>query len=270
MIDMRFRPYHLPQVNAPYNIVIDKLDDEGINYEIIDVDPNTLNASQGVVLSDVVSNVKNDNKNPIWVDTDNNVLDGHHRFVKALVDDSSIRIVKIGMSNKDACRLLNRIQDIYDYDEQQGMEEVVTQNIINANNDSDGDASYAEFLESLEDINETSKNPQMIKAYRKGGIMENSTIGNFFTLNPSEGFDEYEIDFENLLDTDDLDINYSEKKTPIEVLCSVWFPHINFDDLSKKQGVDVMNLKNKAVSEKARKNGYDGIKYGDKLLQGFK
>ena len=125
-------------------------------------------------------------------------------------------------------------------------------------------------MESLEESNETSENPQKIKAYRKEPIMGNSTIGNFFVLKPVDGYDEYDIEFDNLLDTDDLDINYSENKTPIEVLSSIWFPHIDFDGLSKEQEIDTINLKNKAISEKARKSGYDGIKYGDKLLQGLK
>ena len=31
-----------------------------------------------------------------------------------------------------------------------------------------------------------------------------------------------------------------------------------------------MNLKNKAIAEKAMKLGFDGIKYGDTLIQGLK
>jgi len=31
-----------------------------------------------------------------------------------------------------------------------------------------------------------------------------------------------------------------------------------------------INLKNKAVAHKAKKHGYDAIKYGDTLIQGLK
>ena len=54
MIDMRYKPRFLPQVSAPYEIVLQKLEEEGVKYELVEVDPNDLEASQGVTFSDEV------------------------------------------------------------------------------------------------------------------------------------------------------------------------------------------------------------------------
>lgn len=276
MIDMRHKPYYLPQINAPADEVVKKLDEEDIDYDYIQVDPNELQPSQGFTFSDDVGKVELDDKNPIWLDNENNVLDGHHRWVRAMLDGVPLTAIKIDMNSKDACRLLNKIQDVYDYEQQQQLEEVEMQDVINANNEKNGGVSYSEFLNNLEEDNvgiqaeKPSKNDKTIVAYRREPIKEGSVVGNFFTLNPIDGFNKYEIDFENLLDTNDLGLQYKDSQIPAEVLAKVWFPHVNFEKLSEEYSVPSLNLKNKAIAEKAQKMGYDGIKYGDTLIQGLK
>jgi hypothetical protein len=276
MIDMRHKPYYLPQINAPADEVIKKLDEEDVNYDYIQVNPNELNPSQGFTFSDDVGKVELDDKNPIWLDNENNVLDGHHRWVRAMLDGVPLTAIKIDMNSKDACRLLNKIQDVYDYEQQQQLEEVEMQDVINANNQANGGVSYSEFLNNLEEDNagiqqeKPTKNDKVIIGYRREPLKENSVVGNFFTLNPIDGFNKYEIDFENLLDTNDLGLQYKDSQIPAEVLARVWFPHVNFEKLSEEYDVPALNLKNKAIAERARTLGYDGIKYGDTLIQGLK
>lgn len=276
MITMKHKPYHLPQMTAPADMVVKKLDEEDIDYEYMQVDPNDLNPSQGFTFSDEVGKVKLDDKNPIWIDNENNVLDGHHRMVFALTDNLPLTAIKINLDSKDACRILNKIQDIYDYEEQQKMEEVLAQDVINAENEKNSTGGYSQFLNNLEEDNihiqkeKPSKNEQTIVAYRKDPIRENSVIGNFFTLSPIEGYSKYEIDFENLLDTNSLGLNYKESQVPAEILAKIWFPHVNFEKLSEEYSIPSLNLKNKAIAEKAQMMGYDGIKYGDTLIQGLK
>jgi len=272
----KISPYHLPQISAPADIVVGKLDEEDINYDYIEINPNNLKVSQPFVFGDDVGNIELDDMNPIWIDKDVNVLDGHHRMVRAIHDNVPIKAIKIDMNFKDACRILNKIQDIYDYSEQQKMEEVVAQDAINAENERTGGVGYNEFLKNLEEDNagvqneKPNKNDKIIVAYRRDPIKENSVIGNFFTLNPIEGFIKYQIDFENLLDTNDLGIQYKDSQIPAEVLAKAWFPNINFEKLSEEYNIPSLNLKNKAIAEKAKNFGYDGIKYGDTLIQGLK
>lgn len=278
MIDMRYKPHFLPQVSAPFEIVLQKLDEEGVDYEIVEINPNEneLEASQGITFSDEVEKANIDDNNPIWTSEDNKILDGHHRYVKALLDEIPLKAVNIKLNEKDACRVLNKIQDIYEYEQKQQMEEVVGNDYINDYNKTDSGVSDSEFLNSLEEDNlevqsgETSTNQKTIIGYRRDPIKENSVVGNFFSLKPIKGFDKYQIDFDNLLDTHSLGIVYKESQEPADILAKIWFPHVNFEKISKEYDMSSANLKNKAIAEKAMKMGFDGIKYGDTLIQGLK
>ena len=271
MIDMRYKPQFLPQVHAPYDVVLQKLDEEGVDYTNVEVDPNDLTPLQGIVFSDDVGGVNVDDMNPIWISSDMQVLDGHHRMVRALLDEIPIKCIMMNMNHKDACRVLNKIQDIYEYEQSQGLEEVQVQDTINFYQDDEN-----QFLNALEEDNmalqtETpSKNEKTIIGYRKNPIKENSVVGNFFTLKPVEGYDKYEIDFENLLDTNSVDVTYKDGQDPVDILAKSWFPHVNFEKLSTQHSTDAINIKTKAVAEQAMKMGYDGIKYGDSIIQGLK
>ena len=273
-------PYYLPQILMPIDLILKKLDDEEVEYKYMRVNPNDLKPLQAFTLSDEVEKAIPNDKNPIWLDNENNILDGHKRMVNALTDNLLLTAIKINMNTKDACRVLNKIQDIYEYEQAHVMEEQ-PDNAINyyANDAKSGiENSYSDkdFLESLEEDNanlQTEKptlNKQTIIAYRKEPIKENSVVGNFFTLIPIVGFTGYEIEFDNLLDTNALGVVYKDSQLPIDILAKIWFPHVNFEKLSEQYKIEPVNLKNKAIAEKAMKLNYDGIKYGDKLIQGLK
>ena len=273
MIDMRYKPHFLPQVHAPYDVVMQKLDDEGVDYTNVEVDPNELTPLQGIVFSDDVGGVEVDDMKPIWISSDMQVLDGHHRMVRALLDEIPIKAVMINMNHKDACRTLNKIQDIYEYEHSQGLEEVQVQDTINFYGNDEN-----QFLNDLEEDNtalqteeeKPNKNQKTVVGYRGMPIKENSVVGNFFTTKPVEGYDAYEIDFENLMDTNALGVTYKDGQEPVDILAKSWFPNINFEKLATQHKTDSINLKTKAVAEKAMKMGYDGIKYGDSIIQGLK
>jgi hypothetical protein len=279
------RPYHLPQISMPYDIVLNKLDEEGIKYELISLNPSEddgIKISQPFVYSDEMEKCNVDDTNPIWLSNDGenvNICDGHHRYIKSLIDNNLLKAVKIDLNEKDACRVLNKIQDIYEYEQARNMEEVEDQDAINYydnNAESGKDNTNTEFLDSLEEDNlalqaeASSKNEKTIVAYRKEPIKENSIIGNFFILKPIDGYDKYEIAFDNLLDVNALGVVYKDGQEPVDILAKNWFPHINFEKLSEQYNIPALNLKNKAIAEKAMKNGYDGIKYNDTLIQGLK
>lgn len=270
MIDMRHKPRHLPQISAPYTHVVDKLNDDGVENELIDIDPEELKPSQGIVFGDEVGDFDDKEINPIFISKDNEVIDGHHRWVKKLKDQQPIKCVKVHLNSKDCARVLNKIQDIFEYEEQRKMEEVVTQDTINYENQKDSGVSDNEFFRSIEEDENPEGNEVTIIAYRQNPIMENSIIGNFFILKPVDGYDKYEIEFENLLNTSDIGVNCKEGELPVDTLSKVWFPNVDFDKLSEKHNTTPINLKNKAIAERAQKLGYDGIKYGDTMVQGLK
>lgn len=269
-------PSYLPQISIPIDMVIKKLKEENVDYEYLRVNPNDLNPSQVFTLSDEVEDVIIDDKYPIWIDQENNIIDGHKRMVFALLDNLQLTAIKLKTNFKNGCRVLNKIQDIYEYEQAQGIEEVVNNDVNNEFNRIDSGVSDSEFLASLEEDNATvqaekpSANQKTLIGYRKEPIKENSVVGNFFTLNPIDGFNKYQIDFDNLLDTNALGVTYKDSQQPLDILSKIWFPHINFEKLSEQYNTTSDNLKNKAIAKKAMKMGYDGIKYGDTLIQGLK
>jgi len=270
MIDMRYKPLHLPQVSAPYTIMLQKLDDEGIGYDVVEVDPNELQPLQGIVFSDEVGKVNLEDMNPIWISNDMEVIDGHHRMIRALMDNKKNKAVKIHLNGKDACRILNKIQDIYEYEQAQGMEEVEVQDTINQYGDDEN-----QFLKTLEEDNinipseKDEKNVVTLYGYRKEPIKENSVNGNFFLSNPVDGYSKYQIDFENLFDMQGTGVSYKDGQNPVDILSKLWFPHVNFEKLSKNYNTNSENVKYKAIAEKAKSLGYDGIKL-DTIIWGLK
>ena len=48
-----------------------------------------------------------------------------------------------------------------------------------------------------------------------------------------------------------------------------WLDDVNFEELGERYKTEPINLKSKAVAYKAKGLGYDGIKYGDKIIQGL-
>jgi hypothetical protein len=112
-------------------------------------------------------------------------------------------------------------------------------------------------------------NKKKLSAYRKNEIKEGSKAGNFFAAKPIDGYIKYDIDFDNLLDTNDFGLTYSNEEPPTKKLAAIWFPNLDFEKIAQKLGADELKIINRAVSEKARKMGYDGIKYGDIIIQGL-
>ncbi len=271
------RPYHLPQISVPYTIVLQNFDDENISYDLVEIQPNendNIKSAQLVVFSDEITNCNINDNNPIWLAEDDNqnivICDGHHRYFKALQDNIPIKAVKIHLNSKDACRILNKIQDIYEYEQAQGMEEVEVQDTINQYGDDEN-----QFLNTLEEDNinipseKDEKNAVTLYGYRKLPIKENSVNGNFFLSNPIDGYSKYQIDFDNLFDMQGTGVAYKDGQNPVDILSKIWFPHVNFEKLSKTYNTTTDNIKYKAIAEKAKSLGYDGIKL-DTIIWGLK
>ena len=75
-----------------------------------------------------------------------------------------------------------------------------------------------------------------------------------------------EIEFDNILDSDEVDPKIKKQKNPVFALAEIWFPNVNFKEKAKDLGMSVEKLITSMVAEKAREKKIDGIKYGDRLL----
>lgn len=274
-------PNWLPQVNSPFNYTLDMLEKEGVEYKYIQIDPDELEPSQGIVAQDKISNIDMDNIQPIWISKENKVLDGHHRYAASLSNGIPCKCIKIMLYQKDAVRILNKIQDIFEYESQERVMEVVAQDQINMMNDANSDVSTSEFLATLESeskendhdddkkILHDNKKTKKLSGYRKTDINEKSVVGNFFSLKESDGYNKYDMEFDSLLDTNELGLTYKSEASPVSVLCAKWFPKVDFDKIAKNYNVKPESIMNRAVAEKAKKLGHDGIKYGDIMVQGL-
>ena len=109
----RISPNYLPQLIAPIDKILEEVSNSDVEYEYIQMNPNDLKASQPFTLSDDVYTSVLDDMHPIWIDNDLNIIDGHHKWIKSLTSNNLILVVKLNVEFKDACRLLNKIQDIY-------------------------------------------------------------------------------------------------------------------------------------------------------------
>lgn len=270
---MKRKAKYLPQVSAPFEYVLKNLDHEGVVYKDMTFQPSDLLPSQHVTFTDTVEVDHTKDKPPIWVaginDEENQIIDGHSRWVDSISKTEPIKGIKIFQTPNNAIRILNKIQDIYEYQSGVELEEVVT-HIRNINDRQDNDDWLGVVFDEAKEFNkDKEKTPQKMIGYRDRPVNENSLIGNFFSLNKLPNCDKYEIEFENILDTNELGIEYKDGQKPTEILAMLWFPNVNFNALSEKHQIGVSNLKNKAIAEYAKKMGYDGIKYGNVMVQGF-
>ncbi|MFW5847549.1 MAG: hypothetical protein ACOCVF_01335 [bacterium] len=252
-------PAWLPQVNAPYEYVVGGLQKDGIEYEESEVHPTELKPLQGIVSYEKIGEM-GDELDPIWLSMNNEILDGHHRYGKALTLDKPIKSIKIKLNYKDAARVLNKIQDIYDYENNEELEEVVAQDILNMKNDPNIDDEKGQKL-----LSDNKGKKVRLEAYRKNKVVENSPTGNFFSPKQRDGYKKYVIEFDNLLDVSDLGIDKFERgELPTYKVLKVIIPNVNVNYPFDKQAAI-----NKAVASVLKKMGYDGVKYGDMMIQSF-
>jgi len=294
-------PQWLPQVSAPFVHVLKGLDDNGVGYENVSMPLSKLKPLQGIVDFDKVDSIVTDVKGgidtlkTIWVSQDNEILDGHHRYVAALKlnPEGSISCMRILANHKDAARILNKICDLYDsQNTQQPQDEILPDQ---ATNDSlpvkDGNTEPADNSDvtagvklgapvgqtdisgdNMIPLDLGENKPQggriSLTVYRKAPLKEKAISGNFFHLQPKEGFDKYEIEFDNLLDAKSTEIGLN-RANPVVDFCRHWCKIGDLEGVAQHHGVPIDKYAAKLIADKARGMGYDGIKYGDILVQAF-
>ncbi|NJO65109.1 MAG: hypothetical protein HC836_45470 [Richelia sp. RM2_1_2] len=261
-----YKQSYLPQVSAPYLYVVDQLDNEGVGYKFVKVRPNQVKPVQGIVDLCKVSAIANATKstNPIWLAKDNDILDGHHRYAALLNDNIPMKAIQIDLPHVEASRVLNKIMDLFHYQRQRAVDEVVAQDQLNAEPD-----LMTNMIVDGEDTEVTNKKKEDFIGYREDDLKSESKIGNFFCLYPQKGFKKFELSFDKLLDTDTIGIVFNGDVAPPVSLARIWFPTIDLNIMAKKYDTKIENIANRLVAEKAKKLGYDGIKYGSSMIQGF-
>jgi hypothetical protein len=124
-VDNRLKPKWLPQMEAPKDYILNELSREGVVYKEENVDPSSLKPLQGYVdkskakmFMDMID--KNEEIPYPFISADNGILDGHHRAF-AFTKHPHVKgctALKIYLPNEDAARVLNKIQDRYEFEQE--------------------------------------------------------------------------------------------------------------------------------------------------------
>jgi hypothetical protein len=253
-----YKPKSLPQISAPFSYVAHHLNDMGQPFELVGAHVDSINPSQAFIDSDIVHGLMDklnggEELKAIWLDKDNNALDGHHRHAAyQLNKNSHVPSVRLNADRDTAIKVLNEIQAKYESEN--------NSQFINTLMEDQDTSMY-----TPEKSHKTSK--EMVKAFRKKPITQHCISGNFFALKEIPGYTPYEIELDAILNTDDIDPKIKKDKNPVAALALVWFPHLNFEQKAADMEMKVDDFINTIVAEKARTKKIDGILYGDKLLQ---
>lgn len=255
--DNLYKPKTLPQISAPFTYVAHHLNSMGQPYEMVGANVDDIKPSQAFIDSDIVSSLMNKLANgeelkAMWLDKDNNALDGHHRYVSyQMHGNSHVPAVRLLCNKETAIKALTEIQKKYESEHSSELLKEITD----------------EKMYVPEKELETSK--ERITCYRTDNPIEEKAFnGNFFAFIPTASHTvEEDIEFDSLLDTDEIDPKIKKQKNPVFALAEIWFPNINIKEKAKELGTTVEKLITSMVAEKAREKKIDGIKYGDRLLQ---
>jgi hypothetical protein len=251
--------YWLPQVSAPFNYVVSSLKKEEIPYSRYEINLSELTPLQDKVKPDTVEYFKkliiNGKKlKPIFISNNNEILDGHHRYIANKVlygDEKNLMCYKINTDTQTAARALNKIQDRFEFDNSQESKL----------------EPIAKYLKKPEiHWYESLKNVEYF-AYRKESIKNNSESGNFFYMEKKDqSMLKYKIRFDNLMyiPTHLMD---NTQELPTVWLSKKLIPEKNFEEMSSLNNIPIQNLVNREIAKKVKEYGFDGINYGDKILQ---
>jgi hypothetical protein len=251
------KPYWLPQMTAPFDYVTKELKHEEVPYSLYNILNTELKPLQKEVNPDTVDFFKgvykkNTNKYPIFVSADNEILDGHNRFVahKLVRGDRPITCFKIECDSKCAARILNKIQDKFDFEK-------------TSNNKLE---PISKFLDKPEiGWFDTMKDVEFV-CYRDRPIKENSESGNFFYLTSDDGSKKFKIHFDKLMYISTDSIN-DPNKLPQAWLAEKLAINKDFHEVALSKNISLQAAINREVAKKCREMGFDGINYGDKLIQ---
>lgn len=248
----------LPQIPEPYTEVIKLLKSNNIEYKSIMADTAKLRPLQGIIFADDIHEYIESESSPIYISNEYDVVDGHHRLGSAIAGDKKIKTIMINLNTEDCIKELTRIQHILDHKN------------LESNN------KEFNVLDSIKELPNNRNNNSNIKVsgYRNTPINDKSETGNFFHIKPNlddaNQYMKYNIEFDNLFDTDDIGLNFDGNMMPNEKLAKVWFPYLNIDKIVSEHGFDKNSLINKMLHKHANDMGYDGIKYSDIMLHSFK
>ena len=276
----------LPQIKEEnVSEILQELKDNGIIVKKVLVEPSYLKPLQKKVskqkIDEVNQVIDNDGYLPkTWVDANNNILDGHHRayVYQSRPDIAKVECFKIFLNSNDACRILNKIQDRIDFKTEYGINEPNSYNIQDPvqREMSNLDAPRAKYLgretehEIKEDLTFDDVTNKVLTLYSVRTFDKGNTSGFIMSFTKDKGYDkEYEILFDKILHVPQEEMELYE---PF-YLAGMYMLDPSFEKdtaMIKKMASDVNKVYAEFIKDRlngfAKRAGYDGINFGDKLM----
>ena len=278
----------LPQVKEE-NIdeILQEMKDGGIIVKSVMIEPSYLKPLQKKVMKpkidEINSVIDNDGYLPkTWVDANNNILDGHHRVYtyQSRPDIDKVECYKIFLNSKDACRILNKIQDKIDFKNEYGIKSPATFNMMDSiQNEIDNvnlpkvqNSNFNEIKEDdkKENLDFNDVTNKVVTLYSVRPFDKGNTSGFIMSFTKDKGYDkEYEILFDKILYVPQEEMELHE---PF-YLAGMYILDPNFEKdpaMIKKMASDVNQVYAHFIKNRlngfAKRAGYDGINFGDKLM----
>jgi hypothetical protein len=266
------------------------INDSGIIIKSVMVEPSYLKPLQKKVSKEKIDNINgvidDDGYLPkTWVDANNNILDGHHRVYayQSRPDIDKVECYKIFLNSKDACRILNKIQDRIDFKKEYGIRSPSTFNMMDTiqtelNNvaQPQHQAQYLgpdkeqeqEVAKEKLDFNDVTN--KVLTLYSVRPFDKKNTSGFIMSFTKDKGYDkEYEILFDKILHvpTEEMELHEPFYLAGMYILD----PEFEKDPtMIKKMASDVNQVYAHFIKNRlngfAKRGGYDGINFGDKLM----
>ena len=283
------QPIWLPQVKDDnVDEILQELKDSGIIVKKVMVEPSYLKPLQKKVMKSKIDDINrvidNDEYLPkSWVDANNNILDGHHRVYayQSRPDIDKVECYKVFLNSQDACRLLNKIQDRIEFKKEFNISSPSTFNILDPIEKvmstvsrpqaqylgADKEQEQQEVSDKLtfDDVTNKAVTLYSVRPFDKG-----NTSGFIMSFTKDKGYDkEYEILFDKLLN---VPIEQMDLYDPF-YLAAMYILDPSFEKDSgriKKMASDVNKVHAEFIKDRlngfAKRAGYDGINFGDKLM----
>lgn len=277
-IDNRLAPSWLPQLNINIDYVLDALERENITSKRELCNPKTLKPTQKLInknkIDDIFDKITNNEPfGPVFIDADNYIIDGHHRCYACLKhpDVEEIEVVKLFCDVKDGARVLNKIMDRYDFDQQI--------KIGNFDSIQPYDAEYNLNQISVNRDNEEKKeinlnydfdlqNDCKVTCYSMKGMGRGKRDGNICFLKPTNATNiVYDLHFNTLLKVPQNYLNDADNDSVYALVCRVLTPaYSQFKSRFDKNNMNSYKIDRFLCCKLCRKANIDGVQFGDKFI----
>ncbi len=256
-----------PQISAPFKFITTQLNDLQYPYEVVGVKPEDLKPTQPFVDNDQVASMadmlRTDGEfKPIWISQNNDILDGHHRYAAHMLTypegNIAVPAIRLLCNTKKALEILGNIEEEFKKTKLKHSQSKILHVL--------GEEDDSMYLPSKK----FPTKKETVQAYRREPMKKAITGNWFFLTKPSNEYKGFNITFTNLLSTDAIDKKIGSCKNAsdcVKGLFQLWYPSLNIKEKAKESGMSENSFINAIVAERARIEGIDGIKYGNKLLQ---